>query len=163
MRQDTEGSSDMDEHRLEAMWHDSTIARELHRQLEERPSVIECYYANPCPETLAPLQEMQEHQRQEVARAEQLRDNLKQMVSSLKATTEGRRQSAAAARALGDRETAESRTREQASFEASLLSVQQTLEQAEETLVDAYALRARQEAFLAREADRLAGKVEDLT
>ncbi|MES2459006.1 MAG: hypothetical protein V4671_00375 [Armatimonadota bacterium] len=141
----------------EATWHESAIEQEMRRQLEEYPAIIDRYYANPCPETFAPLREMHEQQRQKVAQAEQQPGKLRQMVSSLQARIQRVQQSVADAQAIEDGETAEKRTREHKGLEELLLSVQETLQQAEDTLAAAQEAFARAEAHMAREAARLAG------
>jgi predicted nucleic acid-binding Zn-ribbon protein len=138
----------------EAKWHESTIAKKMRRQLEEYPAIIDRYYANPCPETFAPLKALHEQQRQEVVQIKQARDNLRLMASDTEVRIEKLRQKAVAARAAGNPETADSIAREQEAFGQTLVSVQESLEQAEETLAAAQEAFARAEARMAREAVR---------
>jgi hypothetical protein len=138
----------------EAMWHESAIARNMRRQLEEYPVIIDRYFANPCPETFAPLKELHEQQRQQVTQIKQARDNLRLMASDTAVRIEKLRQKAVAARAAGEPERADSITREQEAFGQTLVSVQETLQQAEDTLSAVQEAFARAEARMAREAAR---------
>ncbi|MES2460053.1 MAG: hypothetical protein V4671_05675 [Armatimonadota bacterium] len=141
---------------LTARWKKSAIWRRMRRELKESSTVFDRYQANPCVKTFAPLRKMQEGSRQHVAQCEQACENLKQMVSDLETIIEKLRRKAAAAQAKGDTITAESVMREQASFEQTLVSVRESVQQAKETVVDCHGAYARLEAFLVREAVRLA-------
>lgn len=89
---------------LGAIWRESTIWRNLERDLEDFPLIVDRYHADPCPETFAPLQKRHEGNRRNVAEAEKQRGNLKQMTLNLTLTVENLRQKAVAAQAAGDSE-----------------------------------------------------------
>ena len=86
--------------------------------------------------------------------AEQLRDNLRQMVQDTESRIERLRRGADSAEAAGNTEGASARRREQAAFEETLQATRESLRQAEEVIVDVHKAKARLDAFLVREAAR---------
>lgn len=140
----------------ETTWHESAILREMRRQLEEFPCIIDCYYANPCPETFAPMQQMHEHQRQQVAQTEQQAENLRQMVEDIAVWRDSLGKNAANAEAAGNTELAERLTQEQVSWGNLQATVAADVREADELLVMMQEAFGREEARMAREAARLA-------
>jgi phage shock protein A len=139
---------------LSARWRESAIQRKMNQDLKDFPAIYDRYHATPCPKTFAPLLKMHEDSRQRVTQIEQQRENLKQMTVDLTKIIETLRQKTMAARAEGDMLTAMQALREQTSFEELLQSTQESLQQAEETLVAVYEAFARSEAFIERESAR---------